>query len=439
MITRAQRRFPGFGLQVTLGLAAGLLLGLWARQLGDHNALAETLRTVGSLFVQLLKALVPPLIVTAIIASIAALRDLRDAGRLVAATLGWFALTSLIAVLIGITLGLLLEPGLHSGVAATLAERSSTQGGWLDFLKGLVPSNFLGLAASTSEKEGAFSTSLGFNALQLIVIAIAIGAAAVRVGDKSEPFFAFNASALAIFRRLLLWVIRLTPIGTAGLIGDAIVRYGWATLGSLGQYALAVYIGLGIVLFIVYPVLLRLNGLSPLAFFRHAWPAIQLGFVSRSSVGTLPVTELVTEKGLGVPQSYAAFAVPLGATTKMDGCAAIYPAVSAIFVAQFYGLPLGLESYALIVLVSVLGSAATAGLTGATVMLTLTLSTLGLPLEGVGLLLAIDPILDMGRTAVNVAGQALVPALVAKRAGLLDEAQFASRETAGDLLAEAEA
>ena len=154
------------------------------------------------------------------------------------------------------------------------------------------------------------------------------------------------------------------------------------------------------------------------------WPATQLAFVSRSSLGTLPVTEQVVER-VGVPRGYASFAVPLGATTKMDGCAAIYPALSAIFVAQFFGVSLGVPDYFLIVLVSVLGSAATAGTTGATVMLTLTLSTLGLPLAGVGLLLAVDPILDMGRTAVNVTGQALVPTLVAKREGILDEEQFA--------------
>ena len=116
--------------------------------------------------------------------------------------------------------------------------------------------------------------------------------------------------------------------------------------------------------------------------------------------------------------------MPLGATTKMDGCASIYPAISAIFVAQFFGLDLSITDYLLIAFVSVIGSAATAGVTGATVMLTLTLSTLGLPLEGVGLLLAIDPILDMGRTAVNVAGQALVPTIVAKREGILDQATY---------------
>lgn len=414
-------RFPSFGAQVLIGLALGVALGFWARSLGEASALAEGLQTVGSIFVQLLRALVPPLVFAAIVASIAALKDLKNAARLVAQTLLWFAATALIAVVIGIALGLLLEPGLRTGVDASAAAAPSTTGTWLDFLKGLVPVNFLGLSASTKLADGAATTGLSFNVLQIIVLAIAVGTAAVRVGPAGEAFLAFNASLLAIFKRLLLWVIRLTPIGTAALIGDAIARYGWDALGSLGQFAIAIYAGLILVAALVYPLLLRANSISPQHFFRAAWPAIQLGFVSRSSIGTLPVTQEVVERRLGVPTAYAAFAVPLGATTKMDGCAAIYPAIAAIFVAQFYGIPLGIDDYLLIVLVSVLGSAATAGLTGATVMLTLTLSTLGLPLEGVGLLLAIDPILDMGRTAVNVAGQVLVPTIVAKRAGLLEE------------------
>jgi Na+/H+-dicarboxylate symporter len=199
-----------------------------------------------------------------------------------------------------------------------------------------------------------------------------------------------------------------------------VASYGWESLSSLGVFAGAVYAGLILVLFVVYPILLRSHGLSPRRFFAGAWPAIQLAFVSRSSIGTLPVTERVAEENLGVPRHFASFAVPLGATTKMDGCAAIYPALAAIFVAEFFHVHLSITDYLLIVVVSVIGSAATAGVTGAVVMLTLTLSTLGLPLAGVGLLLAIDPILDMGRTAVNVAGQALVPTIVAKREGILD-------------------
>lgn len=417
------RRVPSFAVQVAIGMAAGLALGLAARALGDAPAaaaLGETLKTLGQIFVQLLKALVPPLVFTAIVASIAALRDLDNAARLVAQTLLWFAITALIAVVIGIVLGVTIQPGLHAGVDLAAAKAPGTSASWLDFLKGLVPVNFLGLgAATTIGGDGHATTALSFNVLQILVAAIAVGAAAVRVGKAGEGFLSFNASALAVFRQLLRWVIALTPIGTAALIGDAVLRYGWEALAALGSYAGAIYLGLGLVLLVVYPALLAANGLNPLRFFAAAWPAIQLGFVSRSSVGTLPVTEAVTETRLGVPRAYAAFAVPLGATTKMDGCAAIYPAISAIFVAQFFGVPLHLGDYALIVFVSVIGSAATAGLTGATVMLTLTLSTLKLPLEGVGLLLAIDPILDMGRTAVNVAGQMLVPTIVARRAGLL--------------------
>ena len=417
--------FASFGFQVLAGMTLGLGLGLLARHLGSEegqagHGLSEALRLAGSIFVQLLRVLVPPLVFTAIVASIANLRQLQNAAALVWRTLLWFAATALIAVSIGIVLGLVLKPGLNTTVAAAAAEVPHTSGSWLDFLIGLVPSNMLGLAASTSLAGDGARTTLSFNVLQIVVISLVTGVAALKSGAAAEPFLAFNASALAVVRKILWWVIRLTPIGTIGLFGNAVAHYGWDALAQLGAFALAVYAGLGLVLLVVYPTLLAANGLNPLKFFAGAWPAIQLGFVSRSSIGTLPVTQTVTESALGVPRSYAAFAVPLGATTKMDGCAAIYPAVAAIFVAQFYNVPLALSDYFLIVFVSVIGSAATAGLTGAVVMLTLTLSTLGLPLEGVGLLLAIDPILDMGRTATNVAGQALVPTLVAKQQGMLD-------------------
>lgn len=409
-------------------MAIGLILGFVARANGPEGALGMGLNTVGQVFVQLLKALVVPLVFTAIVGSVAALRELQGAARLVGRTLLWFAVTALVAVSIGIALGLLIRPGVHTAVAASAVARPETTGSWLDFIKGLVPANMLGLTASASEDHGKIVTSLSFNVLQIIVISLAVGAAAVRVGDPAVPFLTFVQSAQSVFRRILQWVIRLTPIGSAGLIGNAVAHYGWDTLGSLGAFATAIYVGLAIVLLVVYPLLLQLNGLSPARFFQGIWPAMQIGFVSRSSIGTFPVTEELTERRLGVSRSYAAFAVPLGATTKMDGCAGIYPAVSAIFIAQFFGVPLHLIDYLLIVVVSVAGSAATAGLTGATVMLTLTLSTLGLPLEGAGLLLAIDPVLDMGRTAVNVAGQALVPVLVANGEGLLDLDRYNGRD-----------
>lgn len=419
---------PGYRLsftaQVFIGMAIGVLLGFVARGGSPDAPLAVALNTIGQSFVQLLKALVVPLVFTAIVGSVAALQGLQDAGRLVLRTIGWFAVTALIAVTIGIALGLLVQPGVHAGIAPSSGARPSSTGSWLDFLKGLVPANVLGLSASSTSENGKVSTALSFNVLQIIVISLVIGTAAVRVGPIAAPFLSFIQSAQAIFRRILHWVIRLTPIGSAGLIGTAIARYGWDTLGSLGAFAASIYVGLALVLFGVYPILLLQKRLSPLRFFVGIWPALQIAFVSRSSIGTLPLTEDLTERALGVPGSYAAFAVPLGATTKMDGCAGIYPAVSAIFIAQFYGIQLHVLDYFLIAFVAVAGSAATAGLTGATVMLTLTLSTLGLPMEGAGLLLAIDPILDMGRTAVNVAGQALIPTLVARGEGILDLKRF---------------
>ncbi|MEU6202640.1 dicarboxylate/amino acid:cation symporter [Micromonospora musae] len=405
------RKIP-FSVQILLGLVLGVALGFVARS-NDLGWLTETLHTIGSLFVQLLKLAVPPLVFTAIVVSVVSLRGVANAARLAVKTLLWFGITALIAVGVGIGLGLLTNPG--RGVTLDLAGATEPKhtGSWTDFLTGIVPTN----------PVGAFVEG---NVLQIVFLALVVGAAAMLIGEKAEPFVALNRSLLEIIQKALWWVIRLAPIGTLGLIGNAIASYGWDLLAPLAKFTTAVYVGCAIVLLVVYPlVLLGAGRLNPLRFYAGAWPAIELGFVSRSSVGTMPVTQKAVER-LGVPREYASFAVPFGATTKMDGCAAIYPALAAIFVAQVFGIHLGVGDYLLIAFVSVIGSAATAGLTGATVMLTLTLSTLGLPLAGAGLLLAIDPILDMMRTATNVAGQALVPTVVAAREGTLDRTAYDS-------------
>ncbi|GGM29673.1 sodium:proton antiporter [Micromonospora yangpuensis] len=412
------RRFP-FSLQILLALVLGVALGFLARA-NDLSWLASTLDTVGGLFVQLLKLAVPPLVFTAIVVSVVSLRGVANAARLAVKTLLWFGVTALIAVSVGIGLGLLTNPGRGVTLDTAGATAPQTSGSWTDFLTGIVPTN----------PVGAFVDG---NVLQIVFLAVVVGIAALLVGEAAEPFVALNRALLEIVQKALWWVIRLAPIGTLGLIGHAVAAYGWDLLAPLATFTTAVYVGCAIVLFVVYPlVLLAAGRLNPLRFFAGAWPAIQLGFVSRSSVGTMPVTQRSVER-LGVPREYASFAVPFGATTKMDGCAAVYPALAAIFVAQVFGVTLGPLDYLLIAFVSVVGSAATAGLTGAIVMLTLTLSTLGLPLAGAGLLLAIDPIIDMIRTATNVAGQALVPTVVAAREGTLDRAAY---EAAGrrDLL-----
>lgn len=426
-----------FGVQVTIALVAGVVLGLLARSWGpvsdaQDNWLGQTLETIGSSYVTLLKAAVVPLIITAIIASIGNLRKVTNAARLAVSTLLWFALTAFIAVVIGLIIGLVMQPGAHADASALQGQAPTSEGSWLGFLTGLIPVNFLGLEVSTSPDEaGALVSEVNFNVLQLIIVSGAIGIAAVKVGKAAEPFLQFSESALAVVQKVVWWIVRIAPIGTLGLIGNAVNSYGWSTMGSLLWFVVAVYIGLAIVFFVVYPSLAKLNGLSVRQYFSGVWPATQMGFVSRSSIGTMPVTQKVATDNFGVPQGYAAFAVPFGSTTKMDGCAAIYPAIAAVFVAQFFGIELGPIQYLLIIFVSVIGSAATAGTTGATVMLTLTLSTLGLPLEGVGLLLAIEPIVDMGRTALNVSGQALIPAIVAKRHGILDVSRYGAKRVNG--------
>ncbi|MER7047857.1 dicarboxylate/amino acid:cation symporter [Streptomyces jumonjinensis] len=401
-----------FWAQIITGLVLGVLLGWLARE-QDISWLKDTLGHIGDIFVRLLKLAVAPLVFFAILVSITNLRKVNNAARLAGRTLLWFLITSLIAVAIGITIGLLTNPGAGTGLTPKDGKLPEANGSWIDFLTGIVP-------------QDVITPFTELNVLQIVFLAAVAGIAALALGEKAKPVLTFSEAVLELLQKALWWVIRLAPLGTVGLIGYAIAGYGWDLVSKYATFTADVYIGCALVLFGVYPLLLVTAAkVNPVHFFRGAWPAIQLAFVSRSSVGTMPVTQKVTER-LGVPKEYTSFAVPFGATTKMDGCAAIYPALAAIFIAEIFDVQLGIQDYLLIAFVSVVGSAATAGLTGATVMLTLTLSTLGLPLEGVGLLMAIDPILDMMRTATNVAGQALVPVIVAAREKILDHDAYTS-------------
>ncbi|MFJ4283016.1 dicarboxylate/amino acid:cation symporter [Streptomyces massasporeus] len=403
-----------FWAQILAGLVLGVLLG-WLARSQDVSWLVTTLEKVGDTFIGLLKLAVAPLVFFAILVSITNLRKVNNAARLASRTLLWFMITSLIAVSIGLIIGLVTNPGAGTGLTPKDGAKPESTGSWIDFLTGIIPTDVI-------------TPFTQLNVLQIVFMAAVAGIAALQLGEKAQPILTLSESVLSLLQKALWWVIRLAPIGTIGLIGYAIATYGWDLIGKYATFTADIYVGCLIVLFGVYPTLLAtVAKVNPIQFFKGAWPAIQLAFVSRSSVGTMPLTQKVTER-LGVPKEYASFAVPFGATTKMDGCAAIYPAIAAIFVAQIFDIQLGVGDYLLIAFVSVVGSAATAGLTGATVMLTLTLSTLGLPMEGVGLLLAIDPILDMIRTATNVAGQALIPVLVSAREKLLDRDAYATAD-----------
>ena len=205
--TKKRFKWPSFSVQVIIGLILGVLLGWLALTIGpaadgSDNWLVVTLSTIGSSFVTLLRAVVPPLVFTAIVASIANLRGIANGARLAAKTLIWFAITALISVVIGIALGLIMKPGLNTTVSADAVADPSRTGSWLDFLNGLIPSNFLGLEVFTrlATDEGGLvtgaSSNVGFNVLQILIIAIVVGIAALRVGAKAQPFLDFTASAL---------------------------------------------------------------------------------------------------------------------------------------------------------------------------------------------------------------------------------------------------
>lgn len=407
-----------FAVAVVASLVVGALLG-WIAKATDAQWLITTLDTIGSTFTNLLTFTVLPLIFTAIVVGITSLRSVgggRTAARLGGKTALWFAITSLIAVVIGIAVGRLVQPGqglvLEPDPERLKSIGEKTQGSWLDLINGLIPSN---LVSAFSEGE----------TLQVVFVALIIGAAAYSLGDTAKPFVDFNRSLFEVIQRVLGWIIRLAPIGTLGLIGNAVATYGNEFFAPLLKLIGATYAGCALVLFVVYPVLLRFVAkVSPATFFAKAWTVLQFAFVSRSSGASLPLSRQTAEN-LGVSSSYANFAVPLATTTKMDGCAAIYPAVGAIFIANLFGIQLGVVQYLTIVAVAVFGSIATAGVTGWFTMLTLTVSALGFPPEvvatGIAVAYAVDPIMDMARTATNVAGQIVVPTVVARGEGLIDD------------------
>ncbi|HEX6355764.1 dicarboxylate/amino acid:cation symporter [Actinophytocola sp.] len=412
------RRNTFFGVAVLAGLVLGALLGFVAKQ-AEVSWLATTLARIGEIFVSLVQFTVIPLVFTAIVVGITSLRGLgggRTAAALGGRTLLWFGATSLIAVLIGIAIGTIGNLG--SGVRVTPSEEAlaniseRTPGDWWAFIQSIVPSNVF-----TAFSEG--------NVLQVVFLALLVGGAAYVLGDRAQAFVDVNRAFFDIIQKVLGWIIWLAPIGVLGLLGNAFASYGNEFFSPLISLIVAVYLGCALVLFGVYPLLLRFVGrINPLTFYRKAWTALQFAFVSQSSGATLPLSRQAAVN-LGVPRAYASFAVPLGTTTKMDGCAALFPAITTIFIANLNGIALSFGDYVLIVLVAVFGSLATAGTTGWFTMLTLTLAAVNLPAEviatGVAIVFAINPILDMARTATNVGGQITVPILVARSTDILDE------------------
>ncbi|GAA0785523.1 MULTISPECIES: dicarboxylate/amino acid:cation symporter [Pseudomonadati] len=408
MILDTFKRIP-FWQKVLAGFILGTLVGI---ALGNS---AVVLKPLGDLFISAIKMLVAPLVFCAIVVSITSLGSQTNLTRLSMKTLGLFMFTGTIASFIGLAIGSLIDMG-GSLELATSEVRERDIPGFAQVLLNMIPVNpFASLA------EG--------KVLQIIVFAALVGIAINAVGEKAEPLKKVMEASSEVMFQLTRMVLKLTPIGVFGLMAWVVGEYGLSTLLPLGKFIIAIYIAALIHIIFVYGGLVKFAaGLSPLKFFRKAMPAQLVAFSTASSFGTLPASTRCTES-MGVSKRYSAFVLPLGATMNMDGCGGIYPAIAAIFIAQIYGIPLDMTDYMLIAVTATVASVGTAGVPGsAMVMLTVTLGVIGLPLEGIAFIAAVDRIIDMIRTATNVTGDMMTAVVIGKSEGQLDIAQFNAEE-----------
>ncbi|GIU09464.1 dicarboxylate/amino acid:cation symporter [Shewanella sp. MBTL60-112-B2] len=376
---------------------------------------ATVLKPLGDLFISAIKMLVAPLIFCAIVVSITSLGSEVSLKRLSFKTLAMFMFTGTIASLIGLTIGSLIDMGGSMELVATEVRERNVPG-FAQVLLDMIPVNpFASLA------EG--------KVLQIIIFAALIGIAINKVGEKAAPLKHTIEAGAEVMFQLTRMVLQLTPIGVFGLMAWVVGEYGLSTLLPLGKFIGAIYLAALIHIIFVYGGLVKFAAkLSPVQFFRKAIPAQIVAFTTASSFGTLPASTRCTES-MGVSKRYGSFVLPLGATMNMDGCGGIYPAIAAIFIAQIYGIPLDMTDYMLIAVTATVASVGTAGVPGsAMVMLTVTLGVVGLPLEGIAFIAAVDRIIDMIRTATNVTGDMMTAVVIGKSEGQLDEQQFYTQE-----------
>ena len=394
-----KRVLAGFVLGIAAGAYAGEAAAVWFKPIGD-------------VYVAAIRMVVVPLLFTTIVVSVASLRNVTGATRLGVRTLAWYVATAAIAALVGIGTALLLQPGETVGELAKGTYRAREIPGFIDVLVGIVPSN-------------PFQAFAEGKVLQILFFAAVVGGALAAMGESGARLRGVVEDANAVVMRIVRVVLQLTPIGTFGLIASVVGVYGIEKLAPLGDFIIALYLACAFMVLVVYGGLVRAHGLGYKRFFANLWPVFQTGFVTSSSYATLPVTEDTMVRRLGVPKSYAAFAAPLGATMKMDACGAIYPAIASIFIAQYLNIDLSMSAYVAIFLTATLGTLATAGVPGpAIISITMTLNAAGLPLEGIGYIIAVDRVIDMMRTATNTTGQAVVPLLVSAEEGILDRAVY---------------
>nr|WP_321261438.1 dicarboxylate/amino acid:cation symporter [uncultured Sphaerochaeta sp.] len=413
-----------FSVRVSVSLLLGALFGLSLFFFGEESVSSQVRRwvaLVGNGYVDLLRMLIIPLVPTSIIAGLLRLGNTHELRRMGVRTISLFLFTATLAGIIGLLVGSLFAVG-QGMVVGELAERTpNTLGNIFAQFRAFIPSNPVRSAAE-------------MQMIPLVVFSVFIGVAAITVktkkSDAIKPFEQLLESFLQVVIELTKIVLRLTPYGVLALTSYWLSNTGLAALAQLGLFVLAVVIACLLQIGLVYGGLLTFSAkINPFRFFKAASPAMLLAFSSRSSLGSLTMTINTMTDRLKVNSRVANFVGPLGAVMNMDACGGIFPAMVAVFAANAFGIELALSQYVLIVVVSIFASLGSAAVPmGATAFTIITLTTVGLPVEAVGLVAGVDFLVDMFRTMTNVTGDLTTSVVVANALGEFDRDAFNTQD-----------
>jgi Na+/H+-dicarboxylate symporter len=406
-----------FTQKILLAMVAGIVLGSLLSAFGSgapfvQNVLVDgVFYVVGQIFFRLLQVMVVPLVLVSLVVGVTSLGDVRALGRVGAKTLALYLATTAMALVLALTLAFVISPGQGFELAGAANFESTAPPAVSDVLINMFPRNPIRALA-----DGEM--------LQIIVFALLLGFSISLSGEPGRRVASGFSDFNEVIMKMVLIVIKAAPIGVFALISRTFATQGLEVFKPLAGYFLTVVAGLLLQVLVTYASLLRLSGLNPIPFFKKLRAVMTFAFSTSSSSATIPVTLETLERRHGVRNSVASFTVPLGATINMDGTA-IMQGVATVFIADVYGVHLAAVDYAAVVLTATLASIGTAAVPSAgLIMLAIVLQQVGLPVEGIGLIIGIDRLLDMLRTAVNVMGDSAVTCVVARSENALDLATF---------------
>ncbi|RUO79735.1 dicarboxylate/amino acid:cation symporter [Idiomarina tyrosinivorans] len=413
--------------RIAIGMVAGIILGSILRyffndvQWVDEYLTNGLFHVVGQIFITSLKMLVVPLVFISLVVGTCSLSDPSKLGRLGGKSVGLYVVTTAIAITLAISAAVLVQPGSGIERAADTNFQPSEAPSLSQVFINMFPDNPINAMA-----EG--------NMLQIIVFSLLFGVSMALVGKPGERLRGFFEDINDVIMKLVVILMNLAPYGVFALMAKLFADIGLEMIGSLAKYFVLVLVVLFVHALVVYPILLKfLARLNARQFLRKMRDTQLFAFSTASSNATIPVTLETVTKRLGVNNSIGSFTVPLGATINMDGTA-IMQGVATVFIAQVYGLDLTMSSYLMVILTATLASIGTAGVPGVgLIMLAMVLQQVGLPVEGIGLIIGVDRLLDMTRTAVNVTGDAMVSCIVARSENAFDENTFNDPDAGKDL------